>query len=116
VPLSVRPALDWGRLGPLSLRARTVADGIHAGLHRSRRAGAGVEFGGHRGYVPGDDLRLLDRRASLRHDRLLVRQLETETNRGLHLLVDATPSMAFASRPRGAAQAASRSKASTARS
>jgi uncharacterized protein (DUF58 family) len=89
--------LDWGRLGPLRLRARHVADGVYAGEHRSPRRGPGVEFGGHRAYVPGDDLRWLDRHAVLRHGRLLVRQFETETDRALRLIVDATRSMGFKS-------------------
>lgn len=89
--------LDWGKLAPLRLQARTVADGVYAGTHRSRRGGAGVEFGGHRSYAPGDDLRWLDRRAFLRHGRLLVREFETETDRTLHLVLDASRSMAFRS-------------------
>jgi uncharacterized protein (DUF58 family) len=82
----------------LRLRARLVAEGVYAGAHRSLRRGPGVEFGGHRPYVPGDDLRWLDRRALLRHDRLMVREFETETDRGLRLIVDASASMNFRSR------------------
>jgi uncharacterized protein (DUF58 family) len=89
--------IDWGTLAPLRLRARSVAEGIYAGAHRSQRRGAGVEFGGHRPYVPGDDLRWLDRRALLRHDRLIVREFETETDRGLRLVVDASRSMVYRS-------------------
>lgn len=89
--------LDWGQLGPLRLRARQAADGVYAGSHRSPRRGPGVEFGGHRNYVPGDDLRWLDRHALMRHGRLLVRQFETETDRALRLVVDASASMGFAS-------------------
>ncbi len=92
---NVRRALDWGKIAPLRLRARLVAEGVYAGAHRSARRGAGVEFGGHRQYVPGDDLRWLDRRSLLLHDRLLVRQFETETDRALRLVVDATASMAY---------------------
>jgi uncharacterized protein (DUF58 family) len=88
-------AIDWGSIAPLRLRARTIAEGVYAGAHRSLRKGAGVEFGGHRPYVPGDDLRWLDRRAMMRHDRLIVREFETETDRGLRLLMDATGSMGF---------------------
>lgn len=87
--------VDWGRLAPLRIRARTVAEGVYAGAHRSRRRGPGVEFGGHREYVPGDDLRWIDRHALMRHDRLMVREFETETDRALYLIVDATASMAF---------------------
>jgi uncharacterized protein (DUF58 family) len=87
--------IDWGELVPLRLRARLVAEGVYAGMHRSVRKGAGVEFGGHRPYVPGDDLRFIDRRSLLRHDRLMLREFETETDRALWLCVDATASMAF---------------------
>ena len=76
----IRTAIDWGELAPLRLRARQVAEGVYAGVHRSALRGAGVEFGGYREYVPGDDLRWLDRRSLLRHDRLVVRQFETETD------------------------------------
>ena len=84
-------------LVPLRLRARSVADGVYAGSHRSPRRGAGVEFGGHRNYVQGDDLRFIDRHALMRHGRLLVREFETETDRTLRLVVDASASMAYKS-------------------
>ena len=97
-PLAIRRAIDWGELAPLKLRARQVAEGVYAGMHRSNKRGAGVEFGGYREYVQGDDLRWLDRRSLLRHDRLVVRQFETETDRALCLLVDASASMGFRSK------------------
>jgi uncharacterized protein (DUF58 family) len=87
--------IDWGALAPLRLKARAVAEGVYAGAHRSFRKGAGVEFGGQRPYVPGDDLRFFDRRALLRHDRLMVREFETETDRALWLCLDATASMSY---------------------
>ncbi len=93
-PTSAFP-IEWGALAPLRLRARAVAEGVYAGAHRSFRKGAGVEFGGQRPYVPGDDLRFFDRRALLRHDKLMVREFETETDRALWLCLDATASMAF---------------------
>ena len=94
-PRPIRRAIDWGQLAPLRLRARQVAEGVYAGVHRSNKRGAGVEFGGYREYVPGDDLKWLDRRSLLRHERLVVRQFETETDRALCLLVDASASMGF---------------------
>jgi uncharacterized protein (DUF58 family) len=87
--------IDWGSLAPLRLKARAVADGVYAGAHRSFRKGAGVEFGGQRPYVPGDDLRFFDRRALLRHDKLMVREFETETDRALWIVLDATASMSY---------------------
>jgi uncharacterized protein (DUF58 family) len=91
----IRRAIDWGSLAPLRLRARAVAEGVYAGMHKSVRRGAGVEFGGYREYTPGDDLRWLDRRSLMRHDRLLVREFETETDRALRLVLDASASMAY---------------------
>ena len=91
----IRNAIDWGELAPLRLRARQIAQGVYAGVHRSALRGSGVEFGGFREYVAGDDLRWLDRRSLLRHDRLIVRQFETETDRTLSLLVDASASMGY---------------------
>lgn len=93
--INLRRGIDWGSLAPLRIRARMVAEGVYAGAHRSARKGAGVEFGGHRAYVAGDDLRHLDVRSLLRHDHLLVRQFETETDRALRLVVDATASMGY---------------------
>src|SRR5689334_18409067 len=94
---SILQGLDWAALGRLRLAARRVADGVWVGTHESRRRGAGLEFAGHRSYVPGDDLRWLDQRALLRHERLLIKQFETETERPLRLIVDATASMSFRS-------------------
>lgn len=92
--------IDWAALGRLRISARRIAEGAWVGLHPSHRRGAGLEFAGHRSYVPGDDLRWLDQRALLRHERLLIKQFETETERTLRLVVDATASMAFRSDPR----------------
>lgn len=90
---------DWSKVGSLRLRAESIAEGIYLGSHRSIRRGAGVEFSGHRNYVPGDDLRWLDRHALMRHARLLIREFETETDRMLYLVVDATASMGYKSGP-----------------
>jgi uncharacterized protein (DUF58 family) len=78
--------IDWAALGRLRLQARRIAEGAWVGLHPSHRRGAGLEFAGHRSYVPGDDLRWLDQRAFLRHERLLIKQFETETERTLRLV------------------------------
>jgi uncharacterized protein (DUF58 family) len=91
----IRTEIDWLKLAPLRIKARAVADGLYTGNHRSWRKGAGVEFGGFREYLPGDDLRRLDRRSALRHDRLLIREFEMDTERPLVLVVDATASMAY---------------------
>lgn len=93
---AVGSSLDWGALAPLRLRARGAAEGLWAGPHRSLRRGAGVEFAGYRAYLPGDDLRFLDRHALMRHGARMVREFETDTDRSLRFLVDASASMGFA--------------------
>ena len=81
---------------PLRIVAKRLADGKIAGLHRATTKGAGIEFAGHRAYTPGDDLRHLDRHAQLRHNRLLIRQFQTDTERTAHLVCDVSQSMAYA--------------------
>lgn len=93
----VNDEFDWNQLDTLRLRASAIADGLYVGIHRSARRGVGVEFAGRRNYVPGDDLRWLDRHALMRHGKLLVREFETDTERLLYLVVDATRSMAYRS-------------------
>lgn len=91
-------AVDWSAVIPLRIRARALADGVYAGAHRSARRGPGVEFGGHRQYAPGDDLRWLDRRSLLLHDRLVTREFETDTERAVRVVIDASASMGFRGR------------------
>ena len=87
--------LDWSALSSLRLRARAVSDGLFSGAHRSLRKGSGVEFGGFRPYVLGDDLRFMDRRAMLRFDRPMIREFQSETDRSVRVLVDASESMSY---------------------
>jgi uncharacterized protein (DUF58 family) len=87
------------RLASTSLVARTVVEGFMAGQHRSARLGSSPEFAQHREYVPGDDLRRVDWKVYARQDRLVVKQYVEETNLVCHLLVDASESMAYGSRP-----------------
>lgn len=97
---------ELGRLdvAPLRLLARRLAAGHQLGMHHSRQKGAGLEFLGHREYAPGDDLRRLDHRALMRHGRYLVREFQIETERPLHLIVDASTSMQFADQANDASE------------
>jgi uncharacterized protein (DUF58 family) len=95
VTSDVRTRLDWGAFAPLRIKARSAAEGAWSGAHRSVRKGAGVEFAGHRAYVHGDDLRFIDRHALMRHGALMLREFETETDRSVYLVLDASSSMGF---------------------
>lgn len=83
------------RIRPLGLRARTLVEGLVAGLHRSPLRGSSIEFAQHREYVPGDDLRLVDWKVYARSDRYYLKQYEDETNLIAYLLLDTSESMQY---------------------
>lgn len=85
------------RIGDLELLARGVVDGFINGLHRSPHFGASVDFAEHRGYVAGDDIRLLDWKLYARTDRYYIKQYEADTNANFSVLLDVSRSMGFAS-------------------
>jgi hypothetical protein len=68
------------------------------GAHLLRRKGQSLEFRDFRPYVPGDDIRHVDWRASARHqgrDEYLVKTFELETQARVLISVDGRPSMRF---------------------
>jgi uncharacterized protein (DUF58 family) len=85
------------RIGNLELLARTVVDGFINGLHKSPFFGASVDFAEHRGYVPGDDIRLLDWRLYARTDKYYVKQYEADSNANFAVLLDVSKSMSYSS-------------------
>lgn len=70
-----------------------MAEGAQAGLHPSRRRGAGLEFSQYRPYQPGDDLRRLDWRLAARSDRYYLRESDVDTRLTVRLVLDASASM-----------------------
>ena len=56
---------------------------------------SGLEFAKHRAYAHGDELRHIDWNALARHDAKLVRTFRAEREAPLHVLIDASASMAF---------------------
>jgi uncharacterized protein (DUF58 family) len=58
------------------------------GIRRVRQRGSGWEFESLRDYVSGDDVRLLDWKATARRSRLIVRNQQAERNQTLLLLLD----------------------------
>lgn len=77
----------------LALRARSRADALLAGGHRSRRVGQALEFAEYREYAPGMDPRGLDWRAIGRTDRLVVRRHELETELPCTVVLDLSGDM-----------------------
>jgi uncharacterized protein (DUF58 family) len=83
------------KLAHIGFKPSGLVEGHLVGNHRSPFHGFAIEFAGHRGYVPGDDIRHLDWTAYYKTDRYLLKQYEQETNFVAHLLVDVSASMKF---------------------
>lgn len=86
------------RLKNIKLVARAVVEGFISGLHRSPYKGFSVEFAEYREYVPGDDLKHFDWKVYARTEKEYVRLYQEETNLRVHVLLDCSSSMSFASR------------------
>src|SRR5205823_5309997 len=77
----------------LSLADRgALTDGL-MGEHGGRRKTQAIEFADYRGYVPGDDFRLIDWNAYARLGELFVRTSLAQENVTLTLLLDCSRSM-----------------------
>jgi uncharacterized protein (DUF58 family) len=76
--------------------------GDRLGEHRlpGRPQASGLEVDAFRPYAPGDDLRHLDWSAAARLDALVVRRFTAERELRVHVLVDASASMAVPERDR----------------
>jgi uncharacterized protein (DUF58 family) len=86
---------EFSTLRDLELFARTTAEGLRQGLHRSPFHGFNAEFSQYRDYRPGDDLRYVDWKAFARSDRLFSRQFRETTNLAALFVLDVSRSMAF---------------------
>ena len=98
--------VEWKQLLALEFAARRVRwppqnaspRSLLAGRHRSRVRGRGLDFIELRQYLPGDDTRTIDWRASARTGEAHVRVYAEERDRPTWLVVDQRISMFFARR------------------
>lgn len=67
---------------------------LNYGAQRSKQKGLGSEFYGMRKYVYGDQFRLIDWKASARHQKLIVKEYESERDVTIMILVDSSETMA----------------------
>lgn len=67
---------------------------LNYGAQRSKQKGLGSEFYGMRKYVFGDQFRLIDWKASVRSQKLIVKEFESERDITMMILVDSSESMA----------------------
>ncbi|OLS59711.1 DUF58 domain-containing protein [Pseudomonas putida] len=97
VSLAQLMALEFAARG-LSFNPRQPRASLLSGNHASRLRGRGLDFDELRRYQPGDDLRHLDCKASLRSGTPIVRTWTEERDRPLLLVLDQRMSMFFGSR------------------
>lgn len=76
--------------------ASRVVDGLLSGKHRSELKGGSAEFTEHRGYVPGDEIRLIDWKVYGKSDRYYIKQYIEQTCLQVIVMLDGSGSMAFA--------------------
>lgn len=86
---------DLARIENLELLASRVVDGLLSGRHRSLLKGGSAEFTEHRGYVPGDEIRLIDWKVFGKSDRYFIKQYIERTCLQVVVVVDASGSMGF---------------------
>jgi hypothetical protein len=88
--------LASAQLDRFRLRLRQRDRGTVAGAHLIRQRGQSLDFREFRPYLPGDDIRHVDWRASARHhrrDELVVRTFEHEVQTRLVISIDARETM-----------------------
>src|SRR5688572_10091805 len=86
---------DLAQVEGLELLASRVVDGLLAGRHRSELKGGSAEFTEHRGYVPGDEIRLIDWKVYGKSDRYYIKQYIEQTCLQVIVALDGSGSVAF---------------------
>jgi len=89
------------RVGSMELLAGSIVEGFILGLHRSPFRGFSVEFAEYRQYAAGDEIRHIDWKVFAKTDRYYIKQFEEETNLAGTVVLDASASMGYASKPGG---------------
>ncbi|MEM6551097.1 MAG: DUF58 domain-containing protein [Planctomycetota bacterium] len=86
---------DLRRLRHLFFSSKRVVEGQYAGRHASPQRGHSVEFSDYRQYTPGDELNSIDWKVYARSDKHVVKLFEHQSDMTVHLLIDASASMAY---------------------
>jgi uncharacterized protein (DUF58 family) len=88
------------KLAGLVIHSRKVFTGRIRGDRPSKKRGQSIEFADYKDYSQGDDLRFIDWNAYGRLDRLFMKLFMEEEDLHVHVLVDASGSMAFGTPPK----------------
>jgi len=86
------------RLRLVALKA--MGGGLREGHRLGAYKGGQLEFHGHRSYSPGDELRYIDWNTYARTGKPFIKEFAREEAGVLHVLLDATPSMALGTPPK----------------
>ncbi|HUT75387.1 MAG TPA: DUF58 domain-containing protein [Armatimonadota bacterium] len=89
--VKVYPSLAGIRAHEVAARKERLAD---LGVHLSRLRGTGLEFESLRAYVPGDELRRVDWKATARRAEPITRQFDVERSQHIVLCLDLGRTMA----------------------
>ena len=92
------------QLKRLQIRGSKALRGDRSGNRPSSRSKPAMEFREHRMYVPGDDIRFVDWRASARHETIFVRQGEMPKDVIVSLILDCSASMQWGKKEKKHAQ------------
>lgn len=87
-------------IGRLDITARGAVTTGFLGNYKSSVRGKGLEFEDYRNYDQNDDAELIDWKASVRSNKLLVKEFVEERNLEVFFLVDASSSMIISSTPK----------------
>ncbi len=90
----------------IEIQSRRLVQNLFAGEYHSAFKGQGIEFSGVREYVPGDDIRLIDRNVSARMQHPFVKIFEESRELSVVFLVDQSGSTRFGTRGRTRAEVA----------
>lgn len=89
-------SLERLRLAALKAMGGGLREGHRLGAYK----GGQLEFHGHRSYSPGDELRYIDWNTYARTGKPYIKEFAREEAGVLHVLLDATPSMALGTPPK----------------
>jgi hypothetical protein len=92
------------QLDRLRLSGSVWLKGEFIGQRPGQRRKPASDFMDHRMYVPGDDIRYVDWRASARHEYVFIRQGELPIDITVYLLIDCSASMLWGNVPKCYAQ------------
>lgn len=90
--VDLRPALHH-----LELTTKNAVTTQSIGKYRSAFKGRGVDFDGYRKYTESDDASLIDWKASVRGEDILVKEYIEERNIDVFFLIDSSSSMIYTS-------------------